>query len=326
MQNEPISSQAAEAPASAAEPTLDTTHAPVPHSGIVAVVGRTNAGKSTLVNRIIGEKISIVTPVAQTTRSNVRGILTEIRGQLVLLDTPGLHKSQSKLCTAMNRMARAAIEGVDLILLVLDGAREPQLEDDGWMRRLVALETPCIFLLNKQDSGLHREAFETLWQTIQEEKQITKQNIVWYETSAATGRGVPELVDGLFDALPAGPLLFDAETVTDHPRKIAIADVIREKFFLFLDDEMPHNIGIRVDEIREKPELWDVEATLFVHRPSQKAIVIGPKGRMLRSVKRKAEPELAEMFDVDVRLNIWVKIEKNWDEQYYLLQQMGYVK
>lgn len=308
------------------DPGTPSAASALPRNGMVAVVGRTNAGKSTLVNRIIGEKVSIVTPVAQTTRSNVRGILTEERGQLVLLDTPGLHKSQSKLCTAMNRMARAAIEGVDAVLLVLDGSRDPQLEDDGWMRRLVAVETPCVFLLNKQDSGSHREAFEKLWQSIQEEKQRTKANVAWCAASAATGRGVPELVDRLFAALPEGPMLFDPETVTDHPRKIAIADVIREKFFLLLDDEMPHNIGIRVDDIREKPELWDVEATLFVHRPSQKAIVIGPKGRMLREVKRKAEPELAAMFEVDVRLNIWVKIEKNWDENYFLLKQMGYVK
>lgn len=301
--------------------------ASVPHSGIVAVVGRTNAGKSTLVNRIIGEKVSIVTPVVQTTRSNVRAVLTDARGQLVLVDTPGLHKSQSKLCTAMNKMARAAIEGVDAVLLVLDGSREPLLEDDGWMRRLLFVDAPCVFLLNKDDvEGHNPQPFMDLWASLQDEKQHTKENVAWCTASAASGRGVAALVDRLFGLLPSGPLLFDEETVTDHPRKIAIADVIREKYFMMLDDEMPHNIGIRVDDIREHDKMWDVESTLFVHRPSQKAIVIGPKGRMLRAVKRQAEPELAEMFGVDVRLNIWVKIEKGWDENYFLLKQMGYVR
>jgi GTP-binding protein Era len=312
------------APTSAPEPTAPP--ASVAHCGMVAVVGRTNAGKSTLVNRIIGEKVSIVTPVAQTTRSNVRAILTDARGQLVLVDTPGLHKSQSKLCTAMNRVARSSIEGVDAVLLVLDGSREPLLEDDGWMRRLLFVDTPCIFLLNKEDAGHNPQPFMDLWLSLQTEKQHTKENVTWCSASAATGRGVPALVDALFAALPPGPLLFDAETVTDHPRKIAVADVIREKYFLLLDDEMPHNIGIRVDEIREHDNMWDVESTLYVHRASQKAIVIGPKGRMLRAVKRKAEPELSEMFGVDVRLNIWIKIEKGWDENYFILKQMGYVR
>ncbi len=299
--------------------------ATVPHCGLVAVVGRTNAGKSTLVNQIVGEKVSIVSPVAQTTRSTVRGILTDARGQLVLLDTPGLHQSRSKLCTAMNRKARAAVEGVDAVLLVLDGSRPPQIEDEGWMRRLLGSDAPCLFLLNKQDAGLCRAAFEERWQALQTQKQIVRTDAGWHEASAATGRGVPELVERLFALLPPGPLLFDPETISDHPRKIAIADAIQEKFFLLLDDEMPHSLGVRVDAILEGPDQWDVEATLLVQRPSQKGIVLGTKGRRLRAVKRQAEPELSALFDVPVRLRLWVKVEKNWDENYFLLQQMGYV-
>ncbi len=310
--------------------TPDLTEAPAgtnaAHVGVVAVVGRTNAGKSTLVNRIVGEKVSIVTPVVQTTRNNIHAVLTEDRGQLVLIDTPGLHRSQSRLGTAMNKMARAATKDVDTLLVVFDGSREPQLEDDGWMRR--ALFDECVhvvFLLNKRDAGLRREAFESLWASIQAEKQHTRE-VAWMECSAATGTGVPAVVDALFESLPPGPLLYDEDMLTDHPRRIAIADVIREKFFLLLDDELPHAIGIRVDDIREEGETWYVDATLFVKRFSQKAIVIGPKGRMLRAVKRRAEPELSETFGVDVRLNIWVKVEKDWDGQHFLLKQMGYVK
>ncbi len=294
--------------------------------GIVAVVGRTNAGKSTLVNRIIGEKVSIVTPVVQTTRNNVRGVLTEARGQLTLLDTPGLHKSQSTLCTMMNRMARAATSGTDAILLMLDGSRRPQLEDDGWMRRLVRSDTPCVFLLNKEDTGRDPQAFHDLWETVQEETGCRRDDVLWLSASAETGSGVDALVDTLFGLLPEGPLLFDAETLTDFPRKIAIADVIREKYFMMLKDELPHAIGVHVETIHETPTRWDVEAILYVHRSSQKAIVIGSRGRMLRTVKRQAEPELSEMFDVQVKLNLWVKVEKNWDENHFLLKKMGYVQ
>ena len=298
----------------------------VPHSGIVAVVGRTNAGKSTLVNRIVGEKVSIVTPVVQTTRSNIRAILTDERGQMVLIDTPGLHKSQSRLGTVMNKMARSAVDGVDTLLVVFDGTREPQLEDDGWMRR--ALFTECrtvVFLLNKRDAGSRREAFETLWNSIREEKQHDRE-VAWMECSAASGTGVDEVVAALFESLPPGPLLYDEDMLTDFPRRIAIADAIREKYFLLLDDELPHAIGIRVDDIREEPGRWYVDATLFVKRFSQKGIVIGPKGRMLRAVKRRAEPELSAEYGVDVRLNVWVRVEKNWDENHFLLKQMGYVR
>ena len=296
------------------------------HVGIVAVVGRTNAGKSTLVNRIVGEKVSIVTPVVQTTRNNIRAVLTDERGQLALVDTPGLHRSQSRLGTVMNKMARAAAEGVNALLVVFDGSREPHLEDDGWMRRALFDECPSVFfLLNKRDAGSHRAEFETLWADIQAEKEHTRE-VVWMECSAATGTGVPEVVDALFQCLPAGPLLYDEDMLTDHPRKIAIADVIREKFFLLLDDELPHSLGIRVDDIREEGESWYVKATLFVKRFSQKGIVIGPKGRMLRAVKRRAEPELSETFGVDVHLDIWVKVEKDWDGNHFLLKQMGYVK
>jgi GTP-binding protein Era len=225
----------------------------------------------------------------------------------------------------MNRMARVSVEGVDAVSLVLDASREPQLEDDGWMRRLLFADTPCVFILNKSDIRCYHQKFQDLWLAIQKEKEHAKDNVIWCSVSAATGDGVPALVDTLFEHLPVGPLLFDEETITDHPRKIAVADIVREKYFALLDAEMPHNIGIRVDDIIDKGGLWSVEATVFVHQPSQKGIVIGNKGRMLRAVKRRAEPELSELFGVDVRLNLWVKIEKNWDQKYFLLKQMGYV-
>ncbi len=294
--------------------------------GIVAVVGRTNSGKSTLFNRILGEKVSIVSPVVQTTRNVIRGILTDSRGQLVLVDTPGLHKAQGHLGTRLNKMARGASKGTDAVLLIMDASEHLHLEDEGWMKQLLKRsDQPLIFFLNKLDKARrHVDEFYDAWKSIQEDVGESRE-VTWVEGSALKGDGVEELEKALFELLPLSPEhLFPEEMLTDFPRKLAIADVIREKFFEFLLDELPHAIGLRVDEIVEKEGAWSVAVTVFVHRHSQKVIVIGPKGRGIRRVKRKVEPELSEMFDVKVTVTLWVKIEPKWDSNYFLMREMGY--
>ena len=292
---------------------------------VVGIVGRTNSGKSTLLNRMVGEKVSIVSPVEQTTRNTIRGILTDDKGQLVFLDTPGLHKSESTLGTLMNRMARQASAGVDILLIVFDGGNRPQLEDDGWMRRALFVEQPVIFALNKSDaSPFYEAAFRELWENIQKEKD-TRREVHWVNTSAIHPAGALDLVDLLYTlAQPSAEYLFPEDIVTDYPRKLAIADVIREKFLARLHEELPHELGIRVDQIDESPRGWTVSATVFVNRPSQKGIVIGPKGRTLKYVRHCAEPELSDIFGVKVQLELWVKVEKDWMKNFWLLQQMGY--
>ena len=292
---------------------------------VVGIVGRTNSGKSTLLNRIVGEKVSIVSPVAQTTRNTVRGILTEPRGQLVFIDTPGLHKSESALGTLMNRMARQASAGVDILTVVFDGGERPHLEDDGWMRRALYAEQPVIFVLNKNDCNpFYEAAFKDMWTAIQDEKQINRE-VSWIKTSAIKASGTAELIQQLFAlAKPSPDYLFPDDVVTDYPRKLAIADVIREKFLARLREEVPHEMGVKVDHIDESADKWIVHATVYVNRPSQKGIVIGPKGRTLKYVRHCAEPELSEIFGVKVSLELWVKIEKAWMKNFWLLQQMGY--
>ena len=299
----------------------------LPHVGIVAVVGRTNAGKSTLVNLIVGEKISIVSPVVQTTRNVIRGVLTDERGQLVLVDTPGLHKSQSALSTVMNKRARAAAEGVDITLLVVDGAKEPQMEDDGWMRRLVKSETPVVIFLNKSDEGSNLAKFRELWESIKTEKCAEGcPEPVWMIGSAKTGEGVEALVEELFQELPQGSMLFDEDTLSDYPKKLAVADVIREKFFLSLRDELPHSIGVKVDDIFDAPDgSVVVNATVYVQRYNHKGIILGPKGRSLRAVKRAASKGLEEFLGSNVTIDLWIKVEKDWDQNFFLLRQMGYM-
>ncbi len=307
-------------------------------AAVVGVVGRTNAGKSTLVNRLVGEKVSIVSPVEQTTRNTIRGIVEDPRGQLVLLDTPGLHKAVGPLGKLLNGMARASSAGVDILLVVFDACHEPQLEDEGWMRR-VAREAPehVVFALNKCDRAPFFETmFRDLWATIAAEPPPPPKGKtpaaprppcapVWVKTCAVRPNGCDALLDVLFARAEVGPALFPDDIVTDYPRKLAIADVVREKLLQRLRDEVPHEVGVVVSRLDERRGGWDVEVTLHVNRPSQKGMVIGPKGSLLKAVRLCAEPELSDMFGVRVHLELWVKVTPNWMKNSRLLAEMGYL-
>ena len=307
------------------EPESSETRATPPlHCGLIAVVGRASVGKSTFVNAVFEEKVSIVSDIPQTTRTLVRGILTEPRGQLVLLDTPGVHKAEYDLGRLMNRVARASVEGVDAVLLMLDASTSPRIEDDGWIRRLLRETVPVLAVLNKSDVPQgHADEYRKLWETIAAEKQSTK-TAEWVEISARTRDGVDQLVSRLFELLPQGPLLFPAEMLTDHPRKINMADIIREKYFGKLQDELPHSLAIEVETVEEKPDEWIVHGTILVERSSQKGIVIGHKGRLLRRVCESAGRELSEMYGIPVTLDLWVKVEKDWTKNFWILKRLGY--
>lgn len=307
------------------EPESSETRATPPlHCGLIAVVGRASVGKSTFVNAVFEEKVSIVSDIPQTTRTLVRGILTEPRGQLVLLDTPGVHKAEYDLGRLMNRVARASVEGVDAVLLMLDASTSPRIEDDGWIRRLLRETVPVLAVLNKSDVPQgHADEYRKLWETIAAEKQSTK-TAEWVEISARTRDGVDQLVSRLFKLLPPGPLLFPAEMLTDHPRKINMADIIREKYFGKLQDELPHSLAIEVETVEEKPDEWIVHGTILVERSSQKGIVIGHKGRLLRRVCESAGRELSEMYGIPVTLDLWVKVEKDWTKNFWILKRLGY--
>jgi GTP-binding protein Era len=296
-------------------------------SGIVALVGCANVGKSSLLNCILQEKVSIVSNVAQTTRNMVRGIHSEARGQLVFLDTPGVHKASYDLGRIMNRTARASISGSDVAMLVMDPSTGVWDEDEGWMRKLLrAEENQIVFVLNKQDLACpFEQAYRDCWKRICEAEGAAKP-VMWLPVSAQTGEGIEDLLSILFDAVPCGPALFPEDMLTDFPRKIAIADAVREKYFKVLRDEIPHDLAVRVDEIEEEDGGWTVYADILINRPSQKGIIIGQKGRLLRKVTREAELELSAMYDVPVKLKLWAKVEKNWTKNHWILKQLGYVE
>lgn len=301
--------------------TMDL-NAPLGHCGMIAVVGRANVGKSTLVNALLEEKISIVSPVCQTTRHLVRGILTEDEGQLVFLDTPGVHKAGNDLGRIMNRIARASVDGADVVLLMFDVSSPPRLEDEGWVKSLSRCDEPVHVLLNKIDSERRfEEDYKTLWDTHANGKAAQ-----WSRVSAAEKQGLDELKKALFQAMPVGPLLFPEEIVSDYPQKLALADLIREKLFERLRQELPHAIAVRVDELEENEDgSWQVDAVIFVNKHSQKQIVIGHKGRQLRAVKRSSEREILEQYERTARVHLWVKVHPNWNQNFWLLRQLGHV-
>jgi GTP-binding protein Era len=309
---------------------------------VVGVVGRTNAGKSTLVNALVGEKVSIVSPVEQTTRNTVRGIVADPRGQLVLLDTPGLHKAVGTLGTLLNRMARRSAAGTDITCVVFDAAQEPQLEDIGWMQR-IAKEKPekVVFVLNKADKS---PFFETMFRDAWKEASAPSTSgsaaqapstsaegaqapitPVWVKAISTTEGGAKPVLDALFDFAEEGEKLFDDDIVTDYPRNLAIADTIREKFLSRLHQELPHELGVVVRKLRDEGSRWCVEADVLVNRASQKPIVIGKAAMVIKNARKAAERELKEVFGVKVELELWVKVEPGWMKDPKLLAEMGYL-
>lgn len=306
----------------------------MPKVAVVGVVGRTNAGKSTLVNRLVGEKVSIVSPVEQTTRNTIRGIVDEERGQLVLLDTPGLHKAVGNLGKILNRMARRSAAGADILAVVFDASEEPQMEDIGWMSR-VAKEKPekLLFVLNKADRNpFYEEEFKSAWDEAladvaaaypDESGAVAKP--VWIKAISTTEGGGNRVLDTLFEFAEEGEKLFPEDIVTDYPRKLAMSDVIREKFLARLHQEIPHELGIAVKKIVESAGRWDVEADVIVNRNSQKPIVIGRGAETLKNVRKRSERELSEIFGVKVALKLWVRVEPKWMQNEKILSEMGYV-
>ncbi len=280
-----------------------------PRAGFVAIVGRPNAGKSTLLNRLVGQKIAIVTSKPQTTRNRIQGILTRSEGQIVFIDTPGLHEAESALGRQMMREVAAALEGIDVLLLVVDASRAFPQADELLLERAKRFRGKTILALNKVDR-LPKPKLLPLIDAFQ--KAFHFSAIV--PISALKGSGCDELLEEILRQLPEGEPHFPEDQVTDQPERFLAAEIVREKAIQVMYHEVPYALAVFVEKFEESPRLLRIEATMNVERDTQKKILIGHKGEMLKKVGTEARRELEEIFNVKVYLGLFVKVVPDWRE------------
>lgn len=294
------------------------------HSGFIAIIGRPNVGKSTLLNALLGQKIAAVSPRPQTTRRRQLGILTLKNAQLVFVDTPGLHSAKHKLGEFLNQEAQEALDGVDLILWLVDASTAPTEEDVNIAHLLkgVARQTPRMLVLNKTDLVKPEDLSARA-----NEYAVLMENASLMKVSASNRLGLGELLEALIQSSPEREADYPEEQVTDlYEREIA-GDLIREACLIKLRDEVPHGMAVRIDEFKERENgMAYIAATIFVERESQKGIVIGEGGKMLKSIGSAARKEIEEMGGRKVFLELRVKVSKDWRNDPNMLKQFGYGK
>ncbi|MDX1511177.1 MAG: GTPase Era [Nitriliruptorales bacterium] len=291
-------------------------------SGIVAIAGRPNVGKSTLVNQLVGTKVAIVTRVPGTTRNAIRGIVTRPDSQLVLLDTPGLAKPRTLLARRLNDLVRGSWAGVDIICFVVDVAAGVGPGDTFMARELVSTQTPIVVAANKVDRIQRKDdmlpALEQLADLVPGAEILP--------VSARTGDGVGELADVLVEHAPEGPPLFPGDIATDQPMEQLLAEILREKLIVQMREEVPHSIAVEIESIdaTERDDLLDVHAVIHVERQSQKGIVIGKGGATLKKAGTRARPEMEALLGLHVHLETRVKVAPRWQQDPRRLKRFGY--
>ena len=292
-------------------------------SAFIAIIGRPNVGKSTLVNALLGQKIAAVSPKPQTTRKRQLGIFTNDTAQLVFVDTPGIHNPRHKLGTFLNQEAQEALEGVDAIVWLVDGSVKPTEEDKqiaSLLRRLPS-RTPLVLAANKIDLI----SAEVLTRNLEAYQQALSREARVVSISATQNRYLDDLRDLLISLAPVRPPEFDEEQITDSYERDIAADLIREAGLLRLRDEVPHGVGVRIDEFTERENgMLYIAATIFVERESQKGIVIGEGGKMLKQIGSSARKEIEEMGGRPVFLELRVKVLKDWRNNEEALRRLGY--
>jgi GTP-binding protein Era len=289
-------------------------------SGFVAIVGRPNVGKSTLLNRILGEKIVITSDKPQTTRNRIQGIHTLPEGQIVFIDTPGIHRARSRLNKTMVETALAAVEGVDAILFLVEATAPPEREEETLLAVLERCRVPVLLVINKVDLV----AKECLLEQIDGYAQRHPfREIV--PLSALTGDGVERLVALVLGLLPGGPAYYPEDILTDLPERFVAAEIIREKVFRLTRDEIPYATAVTVDSFTERPDgLVAIAATITVERDTQKGIVIGRGGAMLKKIGSQARREIEQLLATRVFLELFVRVRKHWSDNPQMLKELGY--
>ena len=291
--------------------------------GFVTIIGRPNVGKSTLLNQVLGQKIVITTDKAQTTRKRIKGILTEPQGQVIFVDTPGIHRPLNKLGEFLMDEAKLAVPDADLILFLVDGS-EPAGKGDKWIveNLLKDNKTPVILVMNKVDKVKNQQKIEENLITY---KLMFDENIPVIRISAKTGRNKDTLLSNIFKKLPEGELLYPEDIVTEETMRSVTEEIIREKILLNTQDEIPHSVAITIDKYEEKEDIDRIYATIYCEQKSQKGILIGKGGSLLKKIGTEARLELEEITEKKVFLALEVKVEKDWRKKDKLLKNFGYV-
>ena len=288
-------------------------------SGFVALIGRPNVGKSTLMNQIIGQKIAITSKKPQTTRNKIQTVYTCDEGQIVFLDTPGIHKAKNKLGEYMVNVAEKTLKEVDLILWLVEpdtfiGAGEQHIAE-----QLKGIDVPVILVINKTDTVKREEilTFIDAYRKIYDFNEIIP-------ASALRGQNTDTVVEEIFKYLPEGPMYYDEDTVTDQPMRQIVAELIREKVLRSIDEEIPHGVAVTIESMKFSKKIVDIDATIICEKDSHKGIIIGKGGAMLKKIGSLARPEIEDLLEQHVNLQLWVKVKKDWRDSDFLLKNFGY--
>ncbi len=290
-------------------------------SGFTAIIGRPNVGKSTLLNQILGQKIVIATDKAQTTRKRIKGIYTTDEGQIVFIDTPGVHKPLNKLGEFLLDEARIAVPDADLILFLVDGS-EPAGKGDKWIaQNILQTEIPVIIVMNKVDKLKNMNKVE---ENLISYKTLFDKNYPVVRVSAKTGRNIDTLIKNIYKYLPEGELLYPEDVVTEETMRDVTEEVIREKILLNTSDEIPHSVAVKIESYNESDDIDRIYATIYCETKSQKGILIGKGGSLLKKIGTEARLELEKIVEKKVFLGLEVKVEKDWRKKQSSLKNFGY--
>jgi len=290
-------------------------------SGFVTLIGRPNVGKSTLMNYLIGQKIAITSNKPQTTRNRIQTVLTTEEGQIVFVDTPGIHKAKNKLGEYMVNVAQRSLGEVDVVLWLVEPSTFIGAGEKHIVEQLNRVKTPVILVINKVDTVKREEVFAFIdaYRKIYDFADIVP-------VSARSGENTDELVKVIMKYLPYGPQFYDEDTITDQPERQIVAELIREKALHCLNEEIPHGIAVAIDKMSARKRVMDIDATIICERDSHKGIIIGKQGSMLKKIGSTARFEIERLLECKVNLQLWVKVKKDWRDSDFLIKNFGYTR
>ena len=291
-------------------------------SGFVSIVGRPNVGKSTFLNKVIGHKIAIMSDKPQTTRNKILGIYTDTNSQIIFIDTPGIHKPVKELGNRLNEAAYSSFGESDIILFMVAANEEIGTGDKMIIEKLKKVRAQVYLLINKVDLLENKEDIKNIiisYASLYDFKEI-------FPISAKEGNNIDNLLTNLKENLMEGPKYYPEDMLTDHPERFIISEFIREKCIELTSEEVPHSIACIIDSIKDMDEYIEIYATIFVERKSQKGIIIGKDGKLMKEIKRRAKKDIKKLLGTDIDLNLWVKIKKDWTERPQSLDALGYEK